>query len=401
MLYTKGSAGKGNQCKKEPNFMPKREYQPTLADKILATAVDPQMEYHSRGCAELAASYIKKGHRFVMSPEVRDAVRTLLTSRPSALLEALQWGRPPFDITWLEWPVQEQIEPIAAVRAKVERVGACVHILPGSDGTAFRFFTAWNHRPQDYEDRFNKLQQEAHNIPNAMKLLRDYKLANIGFSSMEIGVDLNAADGRSRYFSSNQWYKQHPQALTPERLKAQRDDIHNNIKFAIKDQNELEALIKIQNCVFWTTRNDPFSKESLRVSMLYGEQGIKAAMDDVRDEVGPVMALLVMMNARNCVEYERSPEITKLNKARRKNNKPEYVEHSIIRINFSRGQARAADAKGMTHEERKRHIVRGHFKTRRTGVYWWPAHLRGSADRGYVDQKIFVMDHPPTKGNPL
>ena len=32
------------------------------------------------------------------------------------------------------------------------------------------------------------------------------------------------------------------------------------------------------------------------------------------------------------------------------------------------------------------HFVRGHFKTRKTGIYFWHPHARGSFDRGMIEK---------------
>lgn len=43
-----------------------------------------------------------------------------------------------------------------------------------------------------------------------------------------------------------------------------------------------------------------------------------------------------------------------------------------------------ADASGISREAARQHLVRGHFKIRRTGVYWWSPFLRGDGTRGTV-----------------
>src|SRR5262245_13639140 len=47
------------------------------------------------------------------------------------------------------------------------------------------------------------------------------------------------------------------------------------------------------------------------------------------------------------------------------------------RYRISKGRQRAAEAAGMTRAEMRAHLVRGHFKLRRTGVYWWSSFVRG------------------------
>jgi hypothetical protein len=36
------------------------------------------------------------------------------------------------------------------------------------------------------------------------------------------------------------------------------------------------------------------------------------------------------------------------------------------------------------HRELRAHFVRGHFKARKSGVFWWSPHARGDLSRGMV-----------------
>jgi len=45
----------------------------------------------------------------------------------------------------------------------------------------------------------------------------------------------------------------------------------------------------------------------------------------------------------------------------------------------------------MTRTEMRAHMVRGHFKVRRTGVYWWRAFVRGR--HGTVDRDRYQVHH--------
>jgi hypothetical protein len=369
----------------------KQDYTPTLADHILSVSMDKGYDNFSRNMNAAVAKEILVAQRFIMSEEVRDACRQLLTSRPSSLLDAMQWCRPPFENMWLEWPTPNQPDPIAAVRVKTTRVGALLKSVPGSKGRAFNFYTAWTYNETKSAEDWYQLTGD----PDIKKRVDEfkYKVSNIGVSSMEVGIELDAIDGHPVWFP--RWQRPPAKILTPEYLRSIRNDEHNGVQYALKSETERLAMNKVERAVSWRLRQDKWAQEMMAVSQAFGQQGLEAAMDDVKDEIGPVIAMLILMNARNCVEIEKSPDLSRLNKARRKRGKSEYMAHSIVHIRFSKGMGRVGDARGMTAEERKRHIVRGHFKTRKTGVYWWSSFVRGSAAKGYVQHDAYVMDHPP------
>jgi hypothetical protein len=56
---------------------------------------------------------------------------------------------------------------------------------------------------------------------------------------------------------------------------------------------------------------------------------------------------------------------------------------------MSRSQARIAAARGIDREAARAHLVRGHFKIRRTGVFWWSSFLRGDAGKGELKRQEY------------
>jgi hypothetical protein len=53
------------------------------------------------------------------------------------------------------------------------------------------------------------------------------------------------------------------------------------------------------------------------------------------------------------------------------------MPYQTTHLRLSQAQTRAFRAGLLTREEAGRHSVRGHFKIRRTGVYWWSPFFRG------------------------
>ena len=117
-----------------------------------------------------------------------------------------------------------------------------------------------------------------------------------------------------------------------------------------------------------------------QISRFY-EITAELARSDWAGEAGYLLAVIGLLNARNAAETE-SVDLKKLNKARVKRGKLPLFSHKLLKIHH-RQIRRAGDGSG-DHIVMRGHFVRGHFKTRKSGVYFWHPHARGDFSRGMV-----------------
>jgi hypothetical protein len=104
---------------------------------------------------------------------------------------------------------------------------------------------------------------------------------------------------------------------------------------------------------------------------------------DWSGEAGFMLAVIGLLNARNAVEVETVTPSAKLNRARRSRGKPPLLEHKVLKIALR--QCRRAGQHGHAdHMPVRGHFVRGHFKARKSGIYFWHPHARGDFGRGTV-----------------
>lgn len=363
----------------------------TLADRVIEAVADRHTDRFTRELLTPVAKDIQSAQRFVITEDVRDAVRDLLTSRPSSLYSALSYGRPPFEKCWVEWPTPHQPEPIHAIRIRTKRVGAMITAEPGSNCRAFHFYTVWSYDTAGSFDRW-------------MSVLKDPKIAQeiaathkvgIGVSVLQVGFDYTLIDGEPAVYFKNWHSPPGSKTWTREQLERLRNDDRNAIRFVLADPNEREALSKIESLIRWGVRKGEVTLEHLAASASFGKDGLEAALDDVRDEIGPLMSMLILMNSKNCVDVAKGVIAPKLNKARIKSGKPSFLDHSTVHIKLGKTNSNIAAAHGMSREEARRHLVRGHFKIRKYGVYWWTPHLRGNSLRGHVSHDAYIVE--PTK----
>lgn len=111
------------------------------------------------------------------------------------------------------------------------------------------------------------------------------------------------------------------------------------------------------------------------------------ARSDWAGEPGFLLAVIGLLNARNATET-RTVDQAKLNKARIKRGKPPLFEHKILKIKHRRmTRPIGYDSGRGNYAPMREHFVMGHFKTRRTGIFFWHPHVRGYAKHGRIEKE--------------
>jgi len=354
----------------------------TLADDLIAAAARlpadiPALKHQF----VYIADKIRSAQRFVVAQDARSAIRSLLTSRPSSLVTALSFARLPYPRCWFEWIPPQDAGPIHIGQKKVAKVGALFEQIGGP--LELSFFTAW------------KFHAEAADDPRFAAYPRYRDAAQFGMSSVQAGFDFSCFDRPPTLLGKPGWMQRKLGVKTRDGLEEARDDARNSIKWALKSEEEHAALLSIENRCFYRIMREIGGDELL---MIAGEMGggayVTSAIRDVSDELGHMIATLVLMNSKNCVEIRPVEPPPKLNKARVKQGKTALLPYSTVEITLNRAASRAAGDSAEAREAMRLHLVRGHFKVRKTGVFWWHAFLRGDEEIGTVERKgHLINDH--------
>lgn len=356
----------------------------TLADDLIAAAVRlppdiPKLKHQF----VFVADKIRSAQRFVVAQDARDAIRALLTSRPSSLVTALAFARLPYERCWFEWEPPQDAGPIHPGQLKVAKVGALFEQIGGP--LELSFFTAW---------KFHEDAQQ----PFGSQLARDYPrykdAANFGMSSIQAGFDFSNFEKPPSMLGKPEWMQRKLTALESRAsLQATRDDKRNAVKWALKSDEEYAALLAIEHRCFYRIMREIGGDELLMMAgQMGGGEYVSSAIKDVSDELGHMIATLVLMNSKNCVEVKSVEPPAKLNKARRKQGKTELLPYSTVEITLNRAAQRASAAASDAEREAMRlHLVRGHFKVRKTGVFWWHHFMRGDESRGEIRRKSHII----------
>ena len=114
------------------------------------------------------------------------------------------------------------------------------------------------------------------------------------------------------------------------------------------------------------------------------------AAQDWGGEIQFLFSLLGLLNSRNVAEHH-DVDNTDYNKKRVKAGKPPLSSHTLLKIRPMHRQSFARPGRPpMSHDEIRSHFVSGHWKTRRTGLFWWNPFMRGNPARGTVSHDYEV-----------
>lgn len=89
-----------------------------------------------------------------------------------------------------------------------------------------------------------------------------------------------------------------------------------------------------------------------------------------------IMATLALLNTLNATERVLVNN-SRLNHARARQRRPGFCDYHVLKIHPRIKQRIEGDAHADGHRELRAHLVRGHFKVRKSGIYFWRPHARG------------------------
>ena len=110
----------------------------------------------------------------------------------------------------------------------------------------------------------------------------------------------------------------------------------------------------------------------------------KSWYEDWDGELPFIFAMLGILNSRNISDQEYADR-TELNKKRARRGKLPLSSHHTLTINPRVRRFFRSSGKGEVADLRA-HFVRGHFKVRKSGVFFWLPHLRGDKGNGFVSK---------------
>lgn len=298
----------------------------------------------THGIFTALAKLLVKAECFVMSENVAIACSEVSRSKPSSILSAMDLIRAPYPVTWIEWQPSEREYNRENGKPMPQWVGMLLET--DTSGSRGRAILAWAHKGDLEIDPFGLVFDW--NSTLSEPVLRRYGVPEHLVQHRESLVD-KISDFKS---GESRWAHLHGD------------------EFEFKAYKHLcrhSEVFPIDFCMKYMAQYD------IRPGTKWGD----SFLDDVSGELPFVESFLLLLNSRNSVLVQEKEDLSRLNKARRKNKKTPLKEFITTRLRFSKVQRNKANAMGLDREAARLHMVRGHFKLRHSGVYWWGAHMRG------------------------
>jgi hypothetical protein len=348
---------------------------------------------------------IREAERFELSDDVARAGYNLTKSKPTTLLTALPMSRAPFRKIWLEWRgglTSDMVKPGHRRDVSFAPDPLKQGCLVETDETGQRgtMTFAWIHRekPAMFKNSGHSLAniaplgtifnlQEGANVRDDAKreLLRRWSTdqnspAAVLDSILHVRYAREMSDEETRKWMETKVFKDwHRFAGLQSERAALRQLGRHEMPFVSP-----HALGFFRWCADQAMRS-----ERLLTTFLNDVVG-QSWEPDIEGEAPFVETIIAMMNSRNAVEHH-PVDLTALNKSRTKRGRPPFLSYRTTHLQLSQAQKRAFRAGLLSREDAGRHRVRGHFKIRKTGVYWWSPFFRGDPTKPIHRQEYEVQ----------
>jgi hypothetical protein len=357
-----------------------------LADRLTA-AVGGENDLNLVGAISSLVKVLGKAECFELLDDVRDACTEVARSRPSSMLSALPFTRLPYEHVWVEWQtgariVREELDD--PLKPQPDRVG-CLLSCSGKDFNAGDMTWAWVHSEalvpagehqlmvSPYAIHFDwredgDMTRTAIEAGEAIKKLPRGLLDKLRRAGLK-------PDGDELIEAARKW-------VTP--LEKMSDLMKNERIFPhlSNDREEQIALTQLTRHAFpmaslhcmdlWVHLNRTLPEGAV-------EQLSRSWCRDIEGEYTFATSFMIMLNAKGATVQERD-DFSRLNQRRVRNGKVLLREFAVTRLNLSKVKANRGLSVGGSREMSRRHLVRGHFKVRKSGIYWWSPFVRGGGD---------------------
>jgi hypothetical protein len=303
---------------------------------------------------------IRRAHKFVFSEQTNRLLLDTKDRKPSAALTLLDFAKPPYDLTWLEFPQTEyrhdaELDALGGKPA-TKRIGFLVERAENGDLLITMGYS--------FKNAFN---------PPAINQIR-VAFRNWRSSRTEEEIAALIAE----------W---HPvRKMSANATQETQHIVEKSTAFtASLTPKEMECAKSI-DLMFLRTAHPAFIKTLVRLEAKCGKEKYDEYMqglccDWYGEECMPLFAF-AYLGCRNVFEVSEVDPPEKLNRARLKRRKEPFFSYHMVDLQPSmKERLQSAENSGI---QQRSHWVRGHFKERKTGRFFWNPHLAGNPDLGFV-----------------
>lgn len=303
-----------------------------LADLVIAGAGGGALIDNKHRDAIGLGADVARAECFELSDEVRDACYQVAQSKPSSIVSALPLTRLPYGKTWIEW------------RGEADGTNPAVRF-----GCLFR----------SSSDTLSS---------GAMDVIMSDEVGLVTLS-LAMFFDWSAPPDPWRAVADILGVTECPPPISFEDQNREAMRESSYWKGYAAEASEVDAAIDFTRH-YLCSWSPYFDGQKVMHERLEGTVRCLSSL------LPFVTAFIVMLNAKGAVATQKD-DLSRLNRRRIAAKKPPLREFVVTRLNLSKGRAERGAAMGLSREASRRHLVRGHFKVRKSGIYWWSPFVRG------------------------
>jgi hypothetical protein len=300
------------------------------------------------------AAALRQSECFELTPPVVSACGQVCASKPSSILAATAMLRLPYEHTWLEWYGDRGDYIKENQKIVPDRMGCLLTAVDNEFNRGYAYWAWFHHTESLTIAPFGiAFDWDTGRPPVLQQLLEHHNLPAYLMHAFEKRVGDKLA-AQAVLVNSKKWYD----------------------KTINKDQKEIDAFIQLEKRAT-IVPNHYATKFIAEYNLLDpNNPGMANFTDDVCGELPFIESFIIMLNSKHILD-KTADDFSKLNKVRVKTKKAPLREFTTTRLRLTRTTENRMRAAGMDRSAARMHLVRGHFKLRKSGCYWWSPFARG------------------------
>lgn len=304
---------------------------------------------------------------FLMDKDACAMAASVSISKPSTIVSALPWVKLPFDSVWIEFDNGD-------LRNAMKDLGSSNVKPPNTVVTIERSGFLIRHQGDS--------------------LVFDYVHSDRTEDGMRV-IDLCPVRGRFSLKMDDETNLEPGWHPLGRGTRGAVGRLKRHLDLIATDPREMAAHQEIEDRFDWRSHPDMTSVREAMIGMM-GPDRVASIEENQAAEMRrlfmmQILPALILLNCRNAVETEYVEVSAKLNKNRIAKGKPPLAEYRIVKMRltprFERVVARNGEA--TTSRLTRATLVTGHFKVRKSGIFWWSPHARSGY--GEAPQRINVL----------
>jgi hypothetical protein len=324
-----------------------------LVDMLREQQLDFTYEdgYRAQEAFEPVKARLEKAFVYVLDSNAMALAANVALSKPSSLLSALPFAKLPFPRVFIEFSNEDLKRSMAGLGSTNIRPP---HTATRLIRSGFLIEDLGDHLLVDY------IMAQQYDDKTVVELSPAQGVFDL--------ADVELPDGSA------------PNPFSSERPEAIRGKMQEHLSLIAKSPLEGRCYHNLQVRFRWRPHPD-LARMSLSQKRMMGSDQVEAIRERQAAEARrlfnlAILPTLILLNCRNAVEVNRVDAPEKLNKQRAKKNKPPLSGYNEIRIKLNAARQRMASRPGASVREMTAAYVTGHFKVRRSGIFWWSPHVR-------------------------